>query len=588
MISSTNPDTPVRTSRFASRVFPQVGRNPAATTPRASASPLSDSLSISPFSPDSSLRAPSDCLVFELGARYLRAGLGGEAQPRALVDFSPDTQRIAGDFSQHLPSHALSPPCPVRASPEQWGRTHELWRMHLQGVDIGLVGDRVERAVRTALNEHVLALDGGARRSFAVVVDSLLPRPLLAAMLDVLFGVRPAPMSVVLFSAPMLCAVAAGLRSALVVDIGWAETRITAVYEYRQVLQRRSVRGMKMLGWAMHSMLAAAAAPSSANVSFEETEAVVSRFAHCRPATSGPTPPDHDQNITIPLASGTPPATLTLPFSHFTRPTTTTFLSPTSPSSDDHNASLPALIYSTLLHLSLDQRAALLPRIILTGGGASIPGLRARLLAEVAALIAARAWDPVHSYGSARAPLQHRRATASAAAAAAAAGTTTATSSPTHEPRTAEPPDCPVPAHARAPSPDPILADIHARTAAAAAPPGPRTSLSTLLARAAGAGSAVPAGAAAAADDDDGPSSPSSASAAPLAATKPQLRCVRSQGAWAGASLLAALGVQGSAEVTVTREQWMRARERDDEGEEAAVAMGEGAVEALLRELELG
>ncbi|TDZ29677.1 Serine--tRNA ligase [Colletotrichum spinosum] len=39
----------------------------------------------------------------------------------------------------------------------------------------------------------------------------------------------------------------AGMRSALVVDLGWAETVVTSVYEYREMRTSRTVRGGKML-----------------------------------------------------------------------------------------------------------------------------------------------------------------------------------------------------------------------------------------------------------------------------------------------------------------------------------------------------
>lgn len=37
-----------------------------------------------------------------------------------------------------------------------WGEEHELWRIDTRGLDLGLVGDKVERAMREAITKFVL------------------------------------------------------------------------------------------------------------------------------------------------------------------------------------------------------------------------------------------------------------------------------------------------------------------------------------------------------------------------------------------------------------------------------------------------
>ena len=61
-------------------------------------------------------------------------------------------------------------------------------------------------------------------------MDSGVPVPLLSAVLDTLFQTFHTPI-VSLMSSPTMTTVAAGVRSALVIDIGWAETVVTSVYE---------------------------------------------------------------------------------------------------------------------------------------------------------------------------------------------------------------------------------------------------------------------------------------------------------------------------------------------------------------------
>jgi len=241
-------------------------------------------------------------------------------------------------------------------------------------------------------------------------------------------------------SAPVLTAVAAGLRSALVVDIGWAETVVTGVYEYREVGSQRSVRAMKMLGEATYLMLAKAVAPRlfeesegeskvdtdgrdekiSRLLSFEECEEVLARMVWCKsgqPLDREDTRlasvkeedefgasmrslhigQDTDPFVTIPLTSTQPPTNLRLPFSELGSPCEQALFAPDIPEEelDDEELPLHLLVYRSLLHLPVDVRTMCMSRITFVGGGSHIPGLKRRVLDEVAALIKQRDWDPV-------------------------------------------------------------------------------------------------------------------------------------------------------------------------------------------------
>ena len=123
-------------------------------------------------------------------------------------------------------------------------KNHELWRMDLREVDLGLVEDKLERAVREIYNNYLLTDAGNAR--LVLVMPSVMPHPLLSVVLETLFNRWRFPSITLLPSAAMVAA-AAGVRAALVVDIGWAETTIIAIYEYRDISSRRSTRAMKTL-----------------------------------------------------------------------------------------------------------------------------------------------------------------------------------------------------------------------------------------------------------------------------------------------------------------------------------------------------
>jgi actin-related protein len=238
-------------------------------------------------------------------------------------------------------------------------------------------------------------------------------------------------------SAPVLTTVAAGLRAAMVVDIGWAETVVTAIYEYREVQCSRSVRASRLFGEEMFKMLAQLVDPAAFRdnateisretlelLSFEECEEIISRMAWCKPAkkieSTMPVPglapvkeedelrssmrsldisggADLDAITSIPLLSTIPPKTVQLPFSRLAEPCETAFFAAgTLPQDlDDEESPLHLLLYRSLLQLPVDIRSMCMSRIIFVGGASRLLGLKERILDEVAALVERRGWDPV-------------------------------------------------------------------------------------------------------------------------------------------------------------------------------------------------
>ncbi|KAN0090381.1 actin-like ATPase domain containing protein [Hyaloscypha variabilis] len=407
-------------------------RSPTSANPGTPASPHTPLRNISSaFGSPSSLRAEEDTVILELGSRYLRAGFAGDAVPKAIIDFGPEEQRRAGDYSRWELGYKRE-----RREDKSWGETHELWRPDLRGLDLGLVGDKIDRAVRDAFTKYLL-IDSRPRR-MSLVLPSALPLPLLSVVLNTLFT-NFQPPTISLMSAPVLSTVAAGLRSALIVDVGWAETVVTGVYEFREVQCTRSVRATKLFGEAMFRLLADDLDPtrsekesSEKNVgtkkntlpTLEECEEIASRMAWCKPGkyvetrklSRGLTPvkeedelkvsmrslnvsgdPDAGSMVSIPLSSTNPPQSVLLPFSKLAEPCETAlFATGTSAEDlDDEELPLHLLVYRSLLHLPVDVRSICMSRIVFVGGGKLIPGLRKRVLDEVANLIDEQKWDPV-------------------------------------------------------------------------------------------------------------------------------------------------------------------------------------------------
>ncbi len=279
----------------------------------------------------------------------------------------------------------------------------------------------------------------------ALVLPSTFPLPLLSTILDTIFNNFQTP-TIFLLSAPVLTTVAAGLRAALIVDIGWAETIVTGIYEYREVLCHRTIRASKLLSKEMLKFLGKAVLTVTKHtvenltdmddkgyqkiISFEECEEVVARIAWCRPLkrkSAIPKGPDDipdvkgeeeeeeeeeakeiestmqdlslsgEDLISVPLSSTKPPVTLQLPFSSLSKPCENAFFADgvKTIDLDDEELPLHLLVYRSLLHLPLDVRSVCMSRIVFAGAVSNMPGLKNRIIDEVKNILEERGWDAV-------------------------------------------------------------------------------------------------------------------------------------------------------------------------------------------------
>lgn len=400
--STVKPDYFADRPAIRARPGPSViGQTASPRTPRT---PLLGRSVSSQFGSPGSFRSEQDeIVVYELGARHLSAGLAGESRPRCILAFGPDDSRRTGDYRAYAPQYQA----PNRGSTEDtaWSAPFELYQVDLNGVDLGLFKDRLERAVRM-LHLADLQLDQKPRKA-VLVIPSLFPSPLLAATLEVIFTHSTQPSTVSLLTTPVLATIGAGLRDALVIDIGWGETCVTAVGEFKNVCQRRSVRAGKSLTKEAAGMLQAQTTLSepgkSAPLDFEIAEDVVKRLAWCHTRSSSPSPSDVSRVIQIPLARGLTPMTVSVEYEKLSQPVESVLFGSSKPFTqyDDHDLPLHELAYRVLVALPLDFRALCVSRVVITGGVSQLPGLKGRLLQEIHHMIKTRGWDPVHNYGSA-------------------------------------------------------------------------------------------------------------------------------------------------------------------------------------------
>ncbi|KAF2621947.1 actin-related protein-like protein RO7 [Macroventuria anomochaeta] len=393
-----------------------------ASTPETPRTPLQRASSSLYGSPSGNYRTEDEYVVLEVGSRFVRGGFPGESAPRCTLPFGPDRQRRVGDYRQYDPEYSQRRRRKDRG--QEWGEDHELYCLDLTKVDMGLVGDKFERAIREAYTKYFL-LDTKPRR-ITLALPPRLPHALITKILDILFKSFHAP-SITLMSHPVLSTVAAGLRSALVVNIGWAETLVTAVCEYREVHEKRTLRAGKWLSEEMAKVLNAEldedAAPGTpkADVSFEEAEEVLTRVGWCKPSSRGnrktiyfpareaplleewedaiETPPP---TVMIPFPKHIPPTELKVALASLAKPAENILFEPEVPSNEFDDEELPIhhLVYRTLVALPVDVRRLCMSRIVITGGVADMPGLKTRILKELEVLVQLRGWDPVKTWGA--------------------------------------------------------------------------------------------------------------------------------------------------------------------------------------------
>ncbi|KAG6316140.1 hypothetical protein E4U44_000901 [Claviceps purpurea] len=362
---------------------------PSSTTAHTPSSSL-----VSSFGSPSTIRADEDFIILELGSRFIRAGFAGDSLPKACLTCGPAQQRRVGDF------RAWQQPGP-QGCERKWAVDYEMWRF--------------------------LLLDSRPRK-IGLVLDSALPIPLLSSVLDTLFTSFQTPV-VSLMSAPAMVAVGAGLRSALVIDMGWNETVMTSVYEYREVKTSRTIRAGRSLNEELykliHGLLPNAEEDDESGkkaISFEECQDIACRLMWCRPSTlhkssqrqstqldtvqeqdeSDEAEPTQPSGIAeVPLQSTTPPWTLHIPFNKLADVCDDAFFDPSSArcTFDDHELPLHLLLYHHLLQLPVDVRAICMARIVFTGGCSNILGIKERVMDELTNMVARRGWEPVFGKG---------------------------------------------------------------------------------------------------------------------------------------------------------------------------------------------
>ena len=359
-------------------------------------------------------RNEEDPIIVELDPRYILVGFQGESGPQCCLRFSPETNRRVGDYRSYLPGYSKR-----REDVKAKSSEYELWRADLRDVDLGLVEDKLERVVREAHNKYLL-VDAGVAR-LILVLPSLMPLPVLDTVLRLFFE-KFKYSSITLLPTPAMSVVSAGLRSGLVVDIGWEETGVTSIYEFREVHVRRSTRAMKSLVCKIADFLETVRLEQDNSIKdllrldFDFVEDFILRAGACHALV-----PTDDEDLLQKTSSvdlemdKVTSATDAAATFDIDWPTSTSVHrvsisrralqmacldaligSPDDDHPDDHEQPINLLVYMSLLSMSSDVRSICISRIIFSGGQSSnIRGLAQYILHSVANLTKEHGWTAI-------------------------------------------------------------------------------------------------------------------------------------------------------------------------------------------------
>lgn len=217
---------------------------------------------------------------------------------------------------------------------------------------IALLTRRVERLLSRAYTRHLLV---EAKNHRVVVCEPILfPAPLRAVLTEALLHGQHAH-SVVYIPEPLLACVGAGVRNALVVDLGWHYCTVTPVFDLRLV--HEGLHCTNRAGLTLHYALADQMASVEAEPpSFDAVEAAVAAL-RC---------PSMEESIT---SSELQQCLLKVLF-------------PSTPTDNDDRGVVECVVRA-VAKAPRDIRLSLLTLVVFTGGLAALEGLPDRILASV-------------------------------------------------------------------------------------------------------------------------------------------------------------------------------------------------------------
>lgn len=349
------------------------------------------SLSLTANKKNKHAASADNIVILEIGNRIVRAGVAGRNTPACEIH----VESVWSDLPQmknYQNSHLYASLWSIReiSGEKHWqdGTENEPWYIK---DPIKRMESVLEAILRQAFNEELL-VDPRTQR-IAIVENPFWPNQIRKSIVKVLFK-HLHVLSVVFIPSPVLDLIAAGLRSGIVVDIGWEETTVHPVYDLRHLIteSRSSVRGSKLLFDETKELLQNAlnSQVSGQEVTFNDTQKAVAGALYA--GTDNPV--GAAVRMVVPGSSNTPPIAKTRTFelqcgttlqvsNKVLQSAVTSTLLSSSPNPDDNELSIPLLISNVIEHLSHDVRGTTQSTIVFVGSATRIPGLQSKILSEL-------------------------------------------------------------------------------------------------------------------------------------------------------------------------------------------------------------
>lgn len=308
-------------------------------------------------------------IVFQLGARFVRVGFAGDAVPTAVrrTNWYDLSGGVLGPMDSCHVSGAIGA-SDLAASQHEQGQF--LWPLDFSTVDVDILESVLERLVHDLYTNDLLV--DPKKCKVLIVEPAMYPLPLKNVLTRV-FLFHMHAQSVRFLPESVMTAVSSGSHCALVIDMGWNQTTVMPVFDFRQLYPH--YKQTRRAGRWVHLATLQRMKELGLDPSFEFVERFIVETMYCGI--------DNDASGEYTFDGVTLPQEL-----RYSALQEVLFPDSQGGNDDDDDArSIAALIHEVIQQINIDLRSALSTKIVITGGVSQIPGVKTRVIHEVNNLV---------------------------------------------------------------------------------------------------------------------------------------------------------------------------------------------------------
>ncbi|TPX30324.1 hypothetical protein SmJEL517_g06093 [Synchytrium microbalum] len=309
-----------------------------------------------------------DKIVLDIGSLYIKCGFSGESRPRSIVPT------------------CIHPYANVLDGSRTVGELITLWNLEIQNDEIEHLEDRIADLLYRIYQRELLV--DPRQRKVILCESALLPMPAKRAITRALFNVLQVP-AVTFLSSSWSALISCGKQTGLVVDVGYHEATVQAVYDGRPILH--SIKSIPHGGHALTARLADLIFSNTSDLIINNQpvelnpdssyticplqmwEDLKARYLHVRPIGVSTTSIQDDWEQQKPVVYGYENIRVTFPSWVCESACEVLF------EKDDDGMCVAGIMLDALMNCPSDTRTELLQNIVITGGTSCIHGFSYRL-----------------------------------------------------------------------------------------------------------------------------------------------------------------------------------------------------------------